>query len=84
MHESIAAHPPGVPDRPAERPNPDLTQPPIGDPLHQPLPGEQHDPLSTTRPWINEPRRSQQEDLLDGYSGPAEDDERFASIEPYQ
>lgn len=83
MHKPLAPHLPVPPARPAERPNPDVTQPPIGDPLQQPLPGEQHDPLSTDRPQINEPRCCQQEDLLDGCWDPEEDHGLFASIEPY-
>lgn len=83
MHKPLAPRLPLPPVPPAERPNPDITQPPLGDPLQQPLPGEQHDPLSNDRPSINEPRCCWQEDLLDGYWDPAEDHELFASIEPY-
>lgn len=84
MHTPIDPQLPVIPALPAERPNPDVVPPPIGDPLPQPLPGEQRDPLLNPWPELKEPRRSEREELLDGYAGPAEDDERFASIEPYQ
>lgn len=84
MHKPIDPHRPIPPGPPAERPYPQVDQRPIGDPLRPPLPGEQHDPLLDPRPELKEPRRSEREELLDGYAGPVEDDERFASIEPYQ
>lgn len=82
MPKPIDPQLPLIPALPAERPNPQVDPPPIGDPQDQALPGEQHDPLVNAWPEIKEPRAVRKGDRQNTSLSPAESAEQFSSIEP--